>query len=267
METSVRDDFSDEWDKPSLGTKLKESFKLILILTGYAVSFISSVQLGFWLGTEENHPIMENRTFSEWAYEVYLQRDYRDTYLIGIFLDIALLAVFGLQHTLMSRRVLQDTRYWDLVHVTYQIDKPIYLFFTGLALQGLKYFWTAIPLTIWSVPYLKFGSIYLNLIHILAWAVLYGTSLMLDLPDMIGMTQVAISSPTVTAKSHDLQLMQFKQRHMGLLPFMIILIFSPKMPLDRLLLTLGTVYYMTLEWRSETCYGYAKQMKQSKKFT
>lgn len=41
--------------------------------------------------------------------------------------------------------------------------------------------------------------------------------------------QVVISSPTVTQKSPDLQIMHNTQRHMGLLPFTIILLIHPTM--------------------------------------
>lgn len=44
------------------------------------------------------------------------------------------------------------------------------------------------PVVIWSdVPWVKD---YYHYAHILAWVSLYGTSLMLDLPDMVGFNQV-----------------------------------------------------------------------------
>lgn len=99
------------------------------------------------------------------------------------------------------------------LHYVYKIDRPIYVLGTALALQvsnylllhssgkpwiGLFYinllfvqgiirWWQPVPVVLWTMHWTKD---WYHFVHLLAWISLYGTSLMLDLPDMVGFNQV-----------------------------------------------------------------------------
>jgi len=138
--------------------------KFSLILLSYSAAFLTMVKLGFWMADTattsslEFHEIYNNTPvlgkvighhsgksstgvrpscvlFTVWLGEMMEGGDWLNSNVLKAAFDLCLLSLFVLQHTLLSSRILKETRIWYSLHHQYKMDKPLYTFTTALALM------------------------------------------------------------------------------------------------------------------------------------
>ncbi|CAG7827007.1 unnamed protein product [Allacma fusca] len=245
--------------------QLKSVFKLGIILLSYTLAFVTMVRFGFWTFEVRQ---MDKESPSVWS--CFKSQEWGPCYSSHIlklaFINVGLLLIFGLQHTFMSQRKLLMTKYWQVFHYSLEIDKAVYNFMTALALQLVMSFWQPIGVSLWEIGSInKSPYLFHFTVHVIAWGIFYGTNLMIDFPDLIGLNQqVVIECPNNVAKSPELRTMIQNQRHMGLIPLAVILLVHPFMSVDRFLLMITLLAYTYFSWKSQTCYPYAKSMRRVK---
>jgi protein-S-isoprenylcysteine O-methyltransferase Ste14 len=71
------------------------------------------------------------------------------TPVVAAIIDVALIALFGLQHSIMARPAFK--RAWTRV-VPPAVERSVYVLFASVALLVLFWFWQPIGKTVWSVP-------------------------------------------------------------------------------------------------------------------
>ncbi|CAL8081266.1 unnamed protein product [Orchesella dallaii] len=252
----------DEGEKESetLLSKVQKYSKLLFILGCYSVLFIvvflkaswfmgwplPDTPIGFldWIGGYPNcTPSLEN-----------VLKDFGN--------NVMLCALFVAQHTLLSKRKLQGTCVYEKVFVEWKVNGPIYTFTTAIALHILMKFWIIVPVYIWNFPAIESAC---TVIHVLSWFLFYGSALMQDMPELIGLhQQVVFSNRSTSSKSLEFEIMLKNQRHLGLIPFTALISACPVMTLDRFLFLVFVLIYSYTMWRDPESYKYIKEMTKSK---
>jgi methanethiol S-methyltransferase len=100
-------------------------------------------------------------------------------------IDFALLALFGLQHSVMARPAFK--RVWTRF-VPEPIERSTYLLFSNLALIVLMWFWQPINAVIWNVEH-PVGWWLLTALFALGWLSVPTVSLMINHFDLFGLRQ------------------------------------------------------------------------------
>src|ERR1043165_7666256 len=104
----------------------------------------------------------------------------------AIAADIGLIALFGLQHSVMARHGFK--RAWTRI-VPEPAERSVYVLFASLVLILLFRFWHPIPATIWSVSnpllvYLLWG------LFGIGWLIVFVSPLLLNHFELFGLQQV-----------------------------------------------------------------------------
>lgn len=169
----------------------------------------------------------------------------------SLVVDLALVAVFTIQHSLLAwSRVKQA-----LQSVLGVLTRTAYCFTTALALQILMNFWQ--PVTgapcLWSVRHAPW-SIWFPLLcfslHFLCWAIICSILMLFDYPELLGIKQVyyeclGLGDP-LSDKSPGAQRLLSHLRHPVCLELAVVLWFLPALSLDRLLLAVTLSTYLAL---------------------
>ena len=107
-------------------------------------------------------------------------------FLESLVVDIGLIALFGVQHSLMAR---QKFKQWITKIVPHPIERSTYVLFASLSLMLLIWFWCPIDIIIWDLRESTVGIIF-YLIHMLGWIISIGSSFFMDHFDLFGLRQV-----------------------------------------------------------------------------
>lgn len=106
--------------------------------------------------------------------------------LWAILVDVALLSLFALQHSVMARPAFKQ--WWTRV-VPRPIERSTYVLLASLALLLLFWQWLPVPETIWNLP--NSGGRFLVLaLYGLGWLVVVLSTFLIDHADLFGLRQV-----------------------------------------------------------------------------
>ena len=103
----------------------------------------------------------------------------------AVLVDLALIGLFGLQHSLMARPWFKER--WTRV-VPEPVERSTYVLFASLALLVLMWGWRPLPGVVWSidgVPALVLWVVYLG-----GWVLMFASTEMIDGDDLMGVRQV-----------------------------------------------------------------------------
>ncbi|XP_078042751.1 nurim homolog [Augochlora pura] len=184
-----------------------------------------------------------------------------DSVLWLLLLNVSLLNVFMLQHSIMASDFVKHL--FCKLHMDY-MERSIYNVASAMSLHLLLNQWQMIPSISWwkidassnDITWYIFTSL-----HVLAWSIIYSECLMMDISDLTGVKQVYYKfssrpSPMLT-KSKELRRFYSHMRHPSFIGFLIILWIHPYMILDRILLASVLTVYMALMWNiDEKDYNY-----------
>ena len=71
-----------------------------------------------------------------------------DNIMVASLINIGLVTLFGLQHSLMARQLFKD---WLTQYIPQAAERSAYMLMSGLAMIAVIYFWQPVAGTIWSV--------------------------------------------------------------------------------------------------------------------
>ena len=116
--------------------------------------------------------------------------------------DIGLVALFGLQHSLMARPGFKA--WWTRI-VPKGLERATYTMAASLAGFIMLFFWQPIPLTIWQAP-LPFAAVLWALFAI-GWTIFFSSAISFNLLELLGVRQAwawyqGRPIPPLTLKTH-----------------------------------------------------------------
>ncbi|OWF50556.1 Nurim [Mizuhopecten yessoensis] len=222
------------------------------IATCYALFNLSFKAVAFFSATK-THP-------------VYHIQDSKEVLKILLF-DLLLVAVFVLQHSLMSSRVYKDLIGSRLGF----LQRSIYTLLSCITLQFLFENWKTVcgwDIWFWDLRDSPVTSLFFSLVHTVAWCVLALEHALLEPFYLIGMKQVYYRlwgevSPW-QYMSRRLQSLITHMPHPGILCFLILLWVYPHMSLDRWLVSTLLTWYTCIGLGQVTNKDYIYTEEQSK---
>lgn len=163
---------------------------------------------------------------------------------VAALVDVALLALFAVQHSLMARPAFK--RRWTRI-VPPMIERSTYVLFSSLALVALFLWWRPLPSPVWSVDapalrWLLYG------VSACGWLLVLTGTFLISHFELFGLRQVwlhargriAAESPFVTRAYYRVV------RHPLMLGFLVAFWATPHMSLGHLLFALTTTGYIVV---------------------
>ncbi|KAJ8000392.1 hypothetical protein DPEC_G00204340 [Dallia pectoralis] len=177
--------------------------------------------------------------------------------LRALVVDMGLLALFIVQHSLLARASIKQL----CQSVLGVLNRTMYCFTTALALQVLMQYWEPVKEApcLWSVrnaPWNTWFPLLCFALHFLCWAIICSILLVFDYPELMGVKQVyykclALGDP-LALKSLRAQRLLAHLRHPVCVELALVLWFLPAMSLDRLLLAGSLSAYLGLAHSLDT---------------
>ncbi|XP_049861218.1 nurim homolog [Schistocerca gregaria] len=222
--------------------KLRDVFHVSFSFFSFLFSAVTFIQLIFFLShlpkDEESHLKDDIRGFEDAIWP--------------LLVDLALLYLFVLQHSVMAEPYVKD---FFVSHGASVIQRSIYVLLSSVALQVVFHYWQYVPwLTLWQIDTTQ-SSVKLwcfAVIHCCAWIMTYAGVINMDVLDLLGVKQVYFDingwgQPDIY-KSAELRRFYQHMRHPTFLGFLTIFWLYPIMSIDRLLLAFVWTGYMIIGW-------------------
>ncbi len=167
----------------------------------------------------------------------------------ALLINIVLLTVFGLQHSIMARPEFK--RVWTKI-VPQTIERSVFVLFASLAL--ILVFWQWRPMTgvIWSVDN-HFGRAALWLIFAIGWLTVLLSTFMINHFELFGLRQVYLNSRGMSDSEMNFQTRALYRfvRHPIMLGFIIAFWATPHMTTGHLLFAAVTTAYILVALQFE----------------
>lgn len=215
---------------------MARSIYLLFAAAAYAVFFATFLYLIGFVGDIPGLP----RT---------VDRGPASALLPALVVNIALIALFGVQHSVMARQGFK--RAWTRV-VPKPIERSVYVLLASAALIVLCAFWRPIPGDVWNVDS-SIGAGILWALFALGWLIVLLSTFLINHFELFGLQQVYLH-----AKGRTEAAPQFRQpffykfvRHPLYTGFFIAFWATPHMSYGHLLLALGMSTYMLIAIRHE----------------
>ncbi len=141
-------------------------------IVAYAVGFAA---LLFWiLSTSNLIP------------EISIDRDPNLPWWIALLKNLGLVALFGLQHSIMARPKFKK---WISSVIPAPVERSTFVLVSGLLLSFLVHQWEPIGGIIWQVPADSFGYITLYILFFIGWSILFISTFQINHFDLFGLRQ------------------------------------------------------------------------------
>jgi protein-S-isoprenylcysteine O-methyltransferase Ste14 len=158
----------------------------------------------------------------------------------ALAVDIALIALFGVQHSVMARPAFKEA--WTRL-VPRAIERSTYVIVSALALGALIAFWKPTPGVLWEAS--GGTAIALYAVFGLGAAILVSSTFMIDHFDLFGLKQAWNAGRTCRPSSDFRVVLLYRLvRHPIMLGFLVMFWAVPRMTLDHLVLSLGLTAYI-----------------------
>lgn len=166
---------------------------------------------------------------------------------VAVPVDIALLALFAAQHSIMARAGFK--RWWKSV-IPLAIERSTYLLLTSLVLLLLCWQWRPIAGVIWQVGD-GFASRALLAVSLAGWLIIYVSTFAINHFDFLGLRQVYLAwrRKKYTSLPFRIAGLYGLVRHPMMLGFLIAFWATPRMTTGHLLFALATTGYIVLAAR------------------
>lgn len=158
-----------------------------------------------------------------------------------ILIDISLIALFGIQHSLMAR---QNFKKWWTKIIPHPIERSTYVLMASLTLLLLFWQWHSLGGMIWNIQ----NPIVSNIIYgifALGWLIVLISTFMINHFDLFGLRQVYLY-----LRGQEYEYLGFRTpgfykyvRHPIMLGFVIAFWATPTMTFSHLIFALGTTIY------------------------
>jgi protein-S-isoprenylcysteine O-methyltransferase Ste14 len=162
----------------------------------------------------------------------------------AVVVNLALLGVFGVQHSVMAR---PGFKRWWARFVPHSIERSTYVWLSNAALLLLYWQWRTMPAEIWHVG-LPAGRLALWALFWLGWATALASTFMVNHFDLFGLRQVYLAwreKPYTDIGFHT-RLLYRLVRHPLMLGFLIAFWSAPTMTAGHLLFAIGMTGYILI---------------------
>jgi protein-S-isoprenylcysteine O-methyltransferase Ste14 len=180
------------------------------------------------------------------AFVVPRNVDHGITSAIGpaVAVNLALLAVFGVQHSVMARPWFK--RWWTRF-VPAAIERSTYVWLSNAALVLLYWQWRTMPAVIWHVG-LPAGRVALWMLFWLGWAMALVSTFLINHFDLFGLRQVYLAwrEKPYTDLDFHVRLLYRLVRHPLMLGFLIAFWSAPTMTAGHLLFAITMTGYIVI---------------------
>jgi protein-S-isoprenylcysteine O-methyltransferase Ste14 len=201
----------------------------------YAIFFATFLYLIGFLADLPFLPHTINRAEADWG-------------MTALAIDIALIAAFGIQHSVMARRGFK--RAWTRI-VPEPIERSVYVLAASLMLILLFLYWKPLPIPIWTVTN-PVGAAALWVLFGLGWAIVLLSTFLINHFELFGLKQAwtrrgdAVAAPVLRQP-----FLYRLVRHPLYSGFFLAFWATPMMTLGHLVLSLGMSIYMLIGIRYE----------------
>jgi protein-S-isoprenylcysteine O-methyltransferase Ste14 len=163
---------------------------------------------------------------------------------VAVAVDLALIAIFGLQHSVMARKGFKQA--WTRI-LPEPIERSAYVVFASLALILLFAFWRPLPAVVWQVPAGP-ATMALWALFGLGWLIVLLSTFLLSHFELFGLTQIWNHMRGTAAEPPVLRQPLFYRlvRHPLYAGFFIAFWATPRMTMGHLLLAGGMSLYMLI---------------------
>ena len=167
----------------------------------------------------------------------------------AIIVNILLLALFALQHSIMARR--QFKKWWTKI-VPHEIERSTYVLLSSLILILLYYFWRPITDVIWDVKSTALTDV-IFVLYFFGWFIVLTGTFLINHFNLFGLQQVYLA-----LKKQEQQYPKFVTpfyykfvRHPLMLGFIIAFWATPVMTAGHMLFAIATTGYILIAIRLE----------------
>jgi len=160
----------------------------------------------------------------------------------ALALDVLLLVLFGLQHSLMARASFKE-RWTRLIPAA--AERSTYLLATGLVTVPLLWLWSPMPATLWSID-APLPRMCVTGLALLGWAYLMVATFAINHFELFGLRQVyqALRGRPITPAAFRERWMYRFDRHPIMTGVLIGVWVTPTMTMDHLLFATGMTVYV-----------------------
>jgi methanethiol S-methyltransferase len=168
----------------------------------------------------------------------------RESFGVAVGVDLGLLALFALQHSIMARKWFKER--WTQI-IPWALERSTYVLCASLALSVLFWQWRPIGVVVWSIhePY---GRLAVEMLCAAGWLTVLATTFLINHFDLFGLRQVwlpLVGRPYAPV-SFRTPLPYRVVRHPLYLGFLIAFWATPRMTLAHLLFAVSTTAYIVL---------------------
>jgi protein-S-isoprenylcysteine O-methyltransferase Ste14 len=167
----------------------------------------------------------------------------------SIFIDTVLLLVFAVPHSVMARPAFK--RWWTRL-VPPPVERSTYVLVSSLLLGLLFWQWRPIPSVVWQVTN-PFGRWLLHAVFWVGWAIVLGSTFLIDHFDLFGLRQVFLAwrKKPYTELGFRTHLLYRLVRHPLMLGFLISFWAAPTMTAGHLLFSVAMTCYILIALQVE----------------
>lgn len=173
----------------------------------------------------------------------------RSTLLIALIVDLGLLLLFGIQHSLMARPAFKAM--WTKI-VPQAAERSTYVLFSSVAMFLLFWQWQPIGGVIWNV-HNAHGRVTLYALYAVGWVTVLMTTFLINHFDLFGLRQVALQ-----LMGRPYTALRFRTpgpyrivRHPLYVGWLMVFWSTPEMTAAHLLFALGLTTYILIAIRYE----------------
>ncbi|MEP6784903.1 MAG: methanethiol S-methyltransferase [Sphingomonadales bacterium] len=209
---------------------MTRAVNLVIATTCYAIFFVTFLYLIAFVGNLPWVPTTVDRG-----------SDARP--LVAILIDLALIAGFGVQHSVMARPAFKAQ--WTKI-VPHALERSIYVLAASVMLILLFAFWHPLPGVFWSVQ--GIAAIILWVLFLTGWLIVLLSTFLLNHFELFGLKQAWINLTAHNATEPHFRTPFFYRlvRHPLYLGFFIAFWATPVMTYSHLLLAIGMSVYMLI---------------------
>lgn len=168
--------------------------------------------------------------------------------IVALWIDLALIALFGLQHSVMARPAFKR---WITRYVPPAIERSTFVLAASLVLVLLFWAWRPLPYTIWRAE----GALATTLLALsaLGWGTVLLSTFLINHFDLFGLRQAWLHflQRPLTPLAFRTTLLYKLVRHPIMLGFLIAFWFTPHMTVGHLLFAAGMTVYILIGVRHE----------------
>ncbi|XP_067642756.1 nurim homolog [Eurosta solidaginis] len=237
---------------------LKQLLVLLISLSAFVYTFYVVGSLMFFLSRPRNVPKIYT-----WVFNLLDNKSRLETSYGPMLFDTLYVIGFILQHSCMKSEFVKGII--EKIGLA-AAERSIYCLTSSLSLHHLMRNWLpAQSIVLWQVDVASSNVLWwtFSLIHTFAWLIIYGGSLIMDLPEILGVKQAYYDmkdyAQPIAYKSFRLRNLYSHVRHPSFVGLSVILWATNLMTIDRFLLALLLTAYMWLAWstdRTDVAYQY-----------